>query len=240
MEGGLSYEIQNTMTRRWEMESFAPCISATGSPRHNDASYRFSRRYPLSKVRAMKLYQTASASTLLVQIAPRETGLGSESQRMEHCHDYMAINPKGDVAMLVLDNGNGVSENTPDLKLMERAEPQLSTGDQPGQICRIEMLFRLPTELYIAFEPLCPDASPVEQAAPIGMVAPLLEYVTDYVREFHRSGAQFTVADACLFSMLREVRVFGMPIPREVSGIHDRVAERKTMHRALGKEGLAA
>jgi glutathione S-transferase len=195
----------------------------------------------------MKLYYAPGACSLSVRIALHEAGIEAEFERVdiptkrtEHGYDYLAINPKGYVPMLVLDDGEAVTENTAVLELIAGREPKLGAGGPLGRTRLIEMLSWLSTELHVAFKPLWHDASAVEKAAAIEAVARRLDYLADDVRELYLFGAHFTVADAYLFAMLRWARAFGVRVPIEIGGYFDRVAERETVHRALAEEGLAA
>jgi len=194
----------------------------------------------------MKLYYAPGACSLSVRISLHEAGLDAEFERVdiptkftERGYDYTAINPKGYVPMLVLDDGNAVTENTAVLDFIADREPRLGARGPLGRTRLIEMLSWLSTELHVAFKPLWHDASPEEKAAAIEAVARRLDYLVDDVRELYLYGAHFTVADAYLFVMLRWAKAFGVPIPIEVGGYFDRVAERDTVRRALAEEGLA-
>ena len=195
----------------------------------------------------MKLYYSPGACSLSVRISLHEAGFDSEFERVdirtkrtEQGDDYVAINPKGYVPMLVLDDGNAVTENTAVLEFIAGAEPKLGAGGPLGRTRLIEMLSWLSTELHIAFKPLWHDASPAEQAEAMALVARRLDYLADNVRELYLFGAHFTVADAYLFAMLRWAKAFGVPIPLDMIGYFDRVAERASVRRALAEEGLAA
>lgn len=197
----------------------------------------------------MKLYYAPGACSLSVRISLHEAGFACEfervdlrSKRTEHGYDYTAINPKGYVPMLVLDDGNAITENTAVLEFITGAEPKLSARAPLGlgRTRLIEILSWLSTELHTAFKPLWHDASAVEQAAAVELVARQLHYLADDARKLYLFGAHFTVADAYLFVMLRWANDFGVRIPIELTGYFDRVAERETVRRALAEEGLAA
>lgn len=194
----------------------------------------------------MKLYYAPGACSLSVRISLHEAGLDADFERVdirdkrtETGEDYTAINPKGYVPMLVLDDGNAVTENVAVLEYVAGREPRLGAGGPLGRTRLIEMLSWLSTELHIAFKPLWHDAGAEEKAAARAMVARRLAYLADDVRELYLFGAHFTVADAYLFAMLRWARAFEVPMPIELHGYFDRVAERESVRRALAEEGLA-
>lgn len=195
----------------------------------------------------MKLYYAPGACSLSVRISLHEAGIDTDFERVdiatkltEQGYDYTAVNPKGYVPMLLLDDGNAVTENIAVLEFIADRAPQLGAGGPLGRTRLLEMLSWLSTELHIAFKPLWHDANDEEKAAAIAMVARRLDYLADDGRELYLFGAHFTVADAYLFVMLRWARAFGVRIPIELAGYFDRVAERETVRRALAEEGLAA
>lgn len=73
----------------------------------------------------MKLYYAPGACSLSGRISLHEGGLAADfekadiaTQITERGYDYTAINPKGYVPMLVLDDGNAVTENIAILELI--------------------------------------------------------------------------------------------------------------------------
>lgn len=194
----------------------------------------------------MKLYYSPGACSLAGRISLHEAGLDADFERVdiktkftEHGYDYTAINPKGYVPLLVLDDGNGVTENTAVLGWIADREPRLGAGGPLGRTRLIEMLSWLSTELHIAFKPFWHDASDVEKAAAGETVSKRLDLLADNIREFYLFGPHFTVADAYLFAMLRWAKAFEVRIPIEMLAYFERVAERETVRRALVEEGLS-
>ncbi|NIJ21643.1 glutathione S-transferase [Sphingomonas naasensis] len=194
----------------------------------------------------MKLYYAPGACSLAGRISLHEAGLDAEFERVdiktkftEHGYDYNAINPRGYVPMLVLDDGNGVTENTAVLAWIADVAPKLGAGGPLGRTRLIEMLSWLSTELHIAFKPFWHDASDAEKAAAGEAVSQRLDLLADNIREFYLFGPHFTVADAYLFAMLRWAKAFEVRIPIELLAWFERVAERETVRRALAEEGLS-
>jgi len=193
----------------------------------------------------MKLYYSPGACSLAGRISLHEAGLPAEFERVdiktkmtEAGHDYLAINPKGYVPLLVLDDGAGVTENTAVLGLIADREPQLAPGGPIGRTRLIEMLSWLSTELHIAFKPFWHSEDEAERAKAAGEVERRLDLIADHINELYLFGPRFTVADAYLFVMLRWALAFGVRVPLELVGYFERVAERETVRRALAEEGL--
>ncbi len=121
----------------------------------------------------MKLYYAPGACSLACRISLHEAGIDSDFERVdlrskvtEHGYDYTAVNPKGSVPMLVLDEGEAVTEALAVLLLIADREPALEPGNPLGRIRQVEMLSFLSSEMHIAFKPYFHNAGELEKAAP--------------------------------------------------------------------------
>lgn len=193
----------------------------------------------------MKLYYAPGACSLSGRISLHEAAFPAEFERVdiktkftEHGYDYTAINPKGYVPMLVLDDGNAVTENTAILEFIADRHPELAPGGPLGRTRLIEMLSWLSTELHVAFKPLWHSDSDDAKAQAAEAVARRLELVSEHVNELYLFGPRFTVADAYLFVMLRWAQAFGVRMAPEMLGYFARVLERPAVRQALIEEGL--
>jgi len=193
----------------------------------------------------MKLYYAPGACSLACRISLHEAGLAAEFERVdmkakttERGHDYIAVNPKGYVPMLVLDDGTAITENTAVLDFIAEREPVLGLAGPLARTRLIEMLSWLSTELHVAFKPLWHGKSGADAALAEREVRKRLDLVAGQVRELYLFGPRFTVADAYLFVMLRWAMAFGLQLPIELVGYFERVAERGAVRRALAEEGL--
>lgn len=193
----------------------------------------------------MKLYYSPGACSLASRISLHEAGIAADFERVElkskiteNGDDYAAMNPKGYVPMLVLDDGVAVTENIAILMLIADREAPFEPGNPLGRIRLIEMLSYLSSELHIAFKPYWHGASDAEKVAAGEAVTRRLELIAEHIQELYLFGPRFTVADAYLFVMLRWAKAFGVQIPLELLAYFERVAERSTVRRALAEEGL--
>ncbi|MDQ0249765.1 glutathione S-transferase [Sphingomonas kyeonggiensis] len=193
----------------------------------------------------MKLYYAPGACSLSGRISLHEAGLAAEFERVdiktkttEHGYDYTAINPRGYVPLLVLDDGNAVSENTAILEFIAGMDASLTPGGPLGRTRLIEMLSWLSTELHVAFKPFWHSEEEAERAAASEAVARRLALIEEHINELYLFGPRFTVADAYLFVMLRWAQAFGVPMSADMLGYFERVAERPTVRQALMEEGL--
>lgn len=193
----------------------------------------------------MKLYYAPGACSLASRISLHEAGLPAEFERVDLAsritdrgEDYRAINPKGSVPLLVLDDGQSVTENVAILTLISGYGPPVEAGNPLGHIRLLEMLSFLSSELHVAFKPFWHRVTGADRVRAGEAVAGRLGLVGDHVRELYLFGPHFSVADAYLFVMLRWARAFEIPMPPHLLGYFERVAERSTVQRALAEEGL--
>ncbi len=193
----------------------------------------------------MKLYYAPGACSLSGRISLHEAGLSAEFERVdiktkmtEHGYDYTAINSRGYVPLLVLDDGNAVSENTAILEFIAGMDANLGPGGPLGRTRLIEMLSWLSTELHVAFKPLWHSEIEAERDAARDAVAQRLALIEEHIAELYLFGPRFTVADAYLFVMLRWAMAFDVPVSPGMFGYFERVAERPTVRQALLEEGL--
>ena len=106
----------------------------------------------------MKLYLAPGACSLADHIALHEAGLEFDrirvdlrTKRTADGGDFTAVNPKGYVPALVLDDGQLLTENVAILCWAAERAPQLAPGGAMGRIRLIEMLAFIATELHKPF-----------------------------------------------------------------------------------------
>jgi glutathione S-transferase len=193
----------------------------------------------------MKLFYAPGACSLAGRISLHEAGIAADFERVdlktkmtERGDDFIAINPKGSVPLLVLDDGQAVTENVAILTLIADHEAAFEPGNPLGRVRLIEMLSYLSSELHIAFKPLWHGTSSAEKAMASETVAARLDLVAEHIRELYLFGPRFTVADAYLFVMLRWAKAFGVRISPDLLGYFARIGERTSVRQALAEEGL--
>lgn len=194
----------------------------------------------------MKLYYAPGACSLSCRIALHEAGMEAEYERVdlkskttEHGYDYTALNPKGYVPLLVLDDGEAITEVDAVLAYIVDAEPRLGPGGLLGRTRLIEMLAFLSSELHVAFKPLWHDPGERERAAAAAAIRKRLDLIEQHMHELYLFGPRFTVADGFLFVQLRWAIGFGLALSSQMIGYFERVLERPAVRRALDEEGLA-
>lgn len=190
----------------------------------------------------MKLYYATGACSLADRIALHEAGLATtfekvdlKSRTTETGADFMAINPKGYVPVLILDNGETVTENIAVLSWIADQAPELAPAGPSGRTRLLEALAFISTELHKDFHPFfrgdVSDADKMKSSRH-------LELIAGTVNGPYLFGSRFTVVDAYLFVILRWANQFGVTIPAPLSRFFQQVMERESVRRALSEEHL--
>jgi len=200
----------------------------------------------------MKLYFSPGACSLSPHIALREAGLDFEIERVDFAtkktksgDDFNAINPRGYVPALRLDDGQVLTEGPAILQYLADQVPDRKLAPPAGSFERYrlqETLNFISTELHKGFSPLfnkdCPDAwKAVVRTNLARRFADLDKLLGD---QPFLLGQDFTVADGYLFTILGWTRFVNFdlaPYPNLVT-YQTRVAARPAVHAALVAEGL--
>ncbi|RME74166.1 MAG: glutathione transferase GstA [Planctomycetota bacterium] len=201
----------------------------------------------------MQLFYKPGACSLAVHIALREVGASFElvrvdrkTGRTETGEDFRAINPKGYVPALRLDDGDVLTEGVVLLQYVGDQHPELGFVEPFGTRARyhqMERLHFLATELHKAFGPLSkPGHDEAAKARAREQVAArLAELEADLAPGPYFGGERFTAPDCYLAVMLLWVRFLGLetpPCPR-LDALLQRVLERPAVQAALEAEGIA-
>lgn len=203
----------------------------------------------------MKLYYLPGACSLSIRIALNELNLPFEGIKVdvrtgktEAGADYRAINPKGYVPALELDDGTVITENPAILQYLADQHPAAGLAPAPGSIERVrlqEALNFISAELHKAFSPYFGPALEGEEKAKVE--AKVNRRISDVERVLADDrpfllGERFSVADAYLFVVLNWSNVVGVNLDDwpKVAAFLSRVAERPAVHQSLVQEGLIA
>lgn len=202
----------------------------------------------------MKLYFSPGACSLSPHIVLREAGLTADLEQVDlkakktkSGADFLAVNPKGQVPTLVLDNGHTLTEGPAIVQYLADLKPQSGLAPQNGTFERYrlqEWLNFITAELHKPFGALFSSATP-EDYKPVARetLAARFAHVDRHLGSGgpYLMGAQFTVADAYLFVMTLWVRFMKIdiaPWPR-LKAFSENVAARPRVNEALKEEGLA-
>ncbi|NEX63799.1 glutathione transferase GstA [Noviherbaspirillum galbum] len=200
----------------------------------------------------MKLYFSPGACSLSAHIVLREAGFDFDTEKVNLADkktasggDYRAINPKGYVPALQLDDGQILTEAAVVLQYLADRKPETGLAPAAGTMERyrlMEMLNFISSEFHKTFGPLFHSSSPQEtkQGARdtltnrLKIVEPILQ------KQEFLMGSRFTVADAYLFTVLSWTRLvkFDLGPWPAVQAYLGRVAERPAVQAAMREEGL--
>lgn len=201
----------------------------------------------------MKLYLSPGACSLSPHIVLEELGIAHETESVNlktkvtaSGASYLAINPKGYVPALQLDNGEVLTEGPAIVQYLADQQPDKKLAPPNGSLARYQLqswLNFIGTELHKNFSPFFNPAAPDEMKA---IARANIERRLGYLNEQlegrpHLLGEDFTVADAYLFTVLGWTQVIGLDLSpwARVAAFQARVAARPAVQRTLKAEGLA-
>lgn len=200
----------------------------------------------------MKLYYTPGACSMGPHIALREAGLSFDLEKVdlmgkktESGADFTAINPKGYVPALQLDNGQILTEAGVLLQYIADQKPGSGLAPAAGTLERyrlMEMLNFISTELHKNFTPLFnPAASAEAKEGASANINKRLAYLNDQLAgKQYLLGDTFTVADAYLATILGwcqfvKFDISGYP---NIGAFAGRVMGRPSVQETMKAEGL--
>ncbi len=199
----------------------------------------------------MKLYYSSGACSLAPHIALRETGVPFEvskvdlrSHKLADGADYYAINPKGYVPLLELDDGQRLSEVGVILQYIADRKPgTLAPAFGTMERYRVmEWLNFIATELHKQFSPLwSPDTPDAVKAGQIARLGKRFEYFSQTLgAQPYLTGDKFSVADAYLFTVLNWAPMLKIDLAQwpALTAFQARVAARPAVQESLRAEHL--
>jgi glutathione S-transferase len=200
----------------------------------------------------MKLYFSPGACSLSPHIVLREAGVAFEIEKVDLAKkltssgaDYLAVNPKGYVPALALDDGSVLTEGPAIVQYVADLAPNSGLAPPAGTLERyrlIEWLNFISTELHKSFSPLFdPQASDEWKGIIRGRIGKKFDWVSGELegRPF-LMGDRFTVTDAYLFTILGWTRWVAIDLAQwpVLKAYADRIAARPAAVAAMKAEGL--
>jgi len=201
----------------------------------------------------MKLYFAPGACSLSPHIVLRESGaqfdleqVNNQEKKTKSGTDYWTINPKGQVPVLELDNGERLTEGPVIVQYIADKQPASGLVPPAGTPERYrvqEWLNFTTSELHKTFGPIfrptTPDAYKVISKENLGKRFDWLNQ--QLAGRQYLMGDKFTVADAYLFTILRWSSRVDIDLAKwpNLKAYADRVAARPKVQEAMKVEGLA-
>ncbi|MFJ7109621.1 glutathione transferase GstA [Pseudomonas sp. NPDC098740] len=200
----------------------------------------------------MKLYYAPHACSLAPHIVLRELDLSFELIRVDNTtkrtandEDFLAINPKGYVAALQLDNGQVLTEGPAILQYLADLRPDANLAPLSGTFERVrlqEWLNFVSTEIHGGLGGLFSSQFPDEIKALIkeklfkrfAVLCQTLE------RQDYLLADGFSIADAYLFTVLRWSHLFAIDLNEwpALARFQTRVDQRPAVKAALAAESV--
>lgn len=200
----------------------------------------------------MKLYYSPGACSLSPHIVSYELGLNlpvekvdTKTKRTETGRDYLAINPKGYVPALELDNGEVLTEGPAIVQYLADQKGNTALAPANGTLARArlqEMLNYITSEIHKTYSPLFSDATPeVTREDRKAYLAKRYDFIEKILaKQPYLLGDHFTVADAYLFTVTRWADFVKLDLSAfpHVQAFQKRVAARPAVQAAMAAEGL--
>ena len=201
----------------------------------------------------MKLFYSPGACALASQIALREAGLPFEMVKVDlkekkfaDGSDFKAVNPKGYVPALQLQNGQLMTEGSVILQwIADQAQdknliPKFGTSERYKAM---EWLNFIATELHKGFSPLFGQATMSEESIKFthGKIQTRLAHLNSHLLDNeYMLGKQFSVVDAYLYNILRwsghlKIDLANYPA---VIGHMEKMKARPSVQEAVAAEGI--
>jgi glutathione S-transferase len=200
----------------------------------------------------MQLYFSPGACSLASHITAREAGIPIKLERTDTRNkklvdgaDYYAVNSKGAVPALRLDDGQVLTEGVAIMQYLADQKPESKLAPANGTIGRYrvqEWLNFITSEIHKTYSPLWSPASDqkVKDHA-LGNLEKKLDWVDKQLAgKKYLTGDTFTIADAYLFTVVNWSFFLGMNLDKwpALKEFHARVAARPKVQEAMEAEGL--
>lgn len=199
----------------------------------------------------MKLYYAPGTCSLSPHIVAREAGLPLTLVRVDNKNkvteagdDYRAIQPKGYVPLLELDNGVRLSEGPAIVQYLADLAPASRLAPANGTLERYQLqewLNFITSEVHKQFSPLFDATMPDEAKEKFrGKLATRFDWIAGQLNSRDYLMGSFTVADAYLFVVLGWTKFTGPDLARwpVLQQYVARVAARPHVQEAMKAEGL--
>ena len=202
----------------------------------------------------MKLYYSPGACSLSPHIVANEAGIPVElvkvdtaTKAIEREGDFWAVNPKGYVPALELDDGEVLTEGPAIVQFLADRAPHAGLAAANGSFERVrlqEMLNYLTSEIHKTYSPLFnPDVLPAVREERIAYLRKRYAVIEKQLEgRKYLFGDRFTVADAYLFTLTRWARAVKLDLSGfpNLEAFQKRVGSRKAVIEAMRAEGLIA
>lgn len=198
----------------------------------------------------MQLYYAPGVCSLASHIALREAGAtfdlartDTKSHKLADGGDFYAVNSKGSVPVLKLDDGQLLTEGPAILQYIADKYPAAKLAPPNGTLERSrvqEWLNFITSELHKTFSPLFdPSADPKVKEYFTAKLHQKLEWLNGAVAgKTYLTGNDFTIADAYAFVVINWTNFVGVDLTKypTIQAFQARVAARPKVQEAIAAE----
>jgi glutathione S-transferase len=200
----------------------------------------------------MQLYFSPGACSLASHITAREAGIPVELKRADtktkklvDGGDFYAVNPKGAVPALRLDDGQVLTEGVAIMQYLADQKPESDLVPKAGTMARYrvqEWLNYITSEIHKTYSPLWnPANDPKVKEFALANLEKKLDWTNAQLAgKKYLTGDAFTIADAYLYTVLNWSYFLNLGLDKwpALKEFHARVAARPKVQEALEAEGL--
>jgi len=200
----------------------------------------------------VKLYFSPGACSLSPHIVLREAGLAFDleqvdlqTKKLKSGGDFLEINPKGQVPVLKLDNGEILTEGPAIVQYIADRKPETGLAPKAGTMPRYrlqEWLNFVTSELHKVFAPLFRPNTPEEfvKITKENLANKFNFLDKELGKRPYLMGDKFTVPDAYAFTVVGWSKYKDIDLSRwpNLKAYMDRVAARPKVQEAMKAEGL--
>jgi glutathione S-transferase len=199
----------------------------------------------------MKLYYAAGACSLSPHIVLIEAGYNFDLERVdlktkktESGKDFATLSDKGYVPMLVLENGETLSEGAAMVQYLADEKPQSKLAPKAGTMERVrlnEWLTYISSEVHKGFSPLFYKVNDEAVEFAKKKLFQRFDYIDKKLQgNDFLMGSNFTIADAYLFTVLNWSHMFKFDLSKwsNINAYMQRISKRPSVQEAMKAEGL--
>ena len=200
----------------------------------------------------MQLYFSPGACSLASHITALEAGIpvkleraDTKTKKLVDGSDYFAVNSKGAVPALKLDDGQVLTEGVAIMQFLADQKPESKLAPAAGSLERYrlqEWLNYITSEVHKTYSPLWnPANDPKVKEYALANLEKKLDWVNAQLAgKKYLLGDDFTIADAYLYTVTNWSFFLGMNLDKwpALKEFHARVAARPKVQAALEAEGL--
>ena len=194
----------------------------------------------------MILYYAPGACSLADHIALIEAGLPysliciDRSKRTEDGRDYLAVNPRGYVPALDLDNGVILTENLAILAYIAHRSDGLFTEGGMTPWRALEAISFMSSAIHGNLVPFFKNLPDEEKERARSALAKHFASLADQISDApFLLGDRMTIADPYLFWCLRSAPVSGVKLAERLQAFFNRMSKMPSVQKALLEEGLS-